>query len=241
MTYGQHQAADLMAQNAVLHADRVEFTATYQGSAVPVTLGIPGGFTVYNALCVLEAALALGIPLEQAVASLKNAKGVKGRVEVVPTPGTDYTVLIDYAHTPDSLENVLTSVRGFCKGRLLAVFGCGGDRDATKRPIMGEIGARLSDIPILTSDNPRTEDPNKIIDQILEGIADKSRCIVVENRRAAIEKAMTIAQKDDIIVLCGKGHETYQILGTEKTHLDEREEVAAVLQRKGQTHETNNT
>jgi UDP-N-acetylmuramoyl-L-alanyl-D-glutamate--2,6-diaminopimelate ligase len=150
-------------------------------------------------------------------------------VEVVPTPGTDYTVLIDYAHTPDSLENVLTSVRGFCKGRLISVFGCGGDRDNTKRPIMGEIGARLADIAIITSDNPRTEDPNQIIDQVLSGIQDRSSCLVEENRRKAIRKAMALAEKDDIIVLCGKGHETYQILGTQKTHLDEREEVAAAL------------
>jgi UDP-N-acetylmuramoyl-L-alanyl-D-glutamate--2,6-diaminopimelate ligase len=229
LTYGQHEAADLTALDAVLHSDSVTFTACYQGQQVPVRLGIPGGFTVYNALCVLGAAVALGIDLSTAVAALQTAHGVKGRVEVVPTPGTDYTVLIDYAHTPDSLENVLTSVRGFCKGRLIAVFGCGGDRDNTKRPIMGEIGARLSDIAIITSDNPRTEDPNQIIDQVLSGIQDRSSCLVEENRRKAIRKAMALAEKDDIIVLCGKGHETYQILGTQKTHLDEREEVAAAL------------
>lgn len=229
LTYGQHHAADLTAIDAVLHSDSVSFQAAYQGQRAPVVLGIPGGFTVYNALCVLGAALALGIRLDAAVESLKTAQGVKGRVEVVATPGTDFTVLIDYAHTPDSLENVLTSVRGYCKGRLISVFGCGGDRDNTKRPIMGEIGARLSDIAVVTSDNPRTEDPNKIIEQILAGIPDQSNCVVVENRRAAIRKAMDLAEPNDIIVLCGKGHETYQILGTEKTHLDEREEVAAHL------------
>ena len=154
---------------------------------------------------------------------------MKGRVEVVPTPGKDYTILIDYAHAPDGLENVLSSVRGFCKGRIISVFGCGGDRDNTKRPIMGEIGARLSDIAIITSDNPRTEDPNQIIDMILAGIPNRSNCLVEENRRKAIRMAMDMAEKDDIIVLCGKGHETYQILGTTKTHLDEREEVAAHL------------
>ena len=213
----------------MLHSDGVEFTARYGADAVPLRLGIPGKFTVYNALGVLGAAIALGVPLEQAVRALETAKGVKGRVEVVPTPGKDYTVLIDYAHAPDGLENVLSSVRGFCKGRLISVFGCGGDRDNTKRPIMGEIGARLSDIAIITSDNPRTEDPNKIIDMILAGIPDKKNCLVEENRRKAIRMAMDLARKDDIIVLCGKGHETYQIIGTEKTHLDEREEVAAHL------------
>lgn len=229
LTYGQHHAADLMAEHTVLHSDSVEFTARYGAQQMPVHLGIPGGFTVYNALCVLGAALALGIALPEAAEALATAHGVKGRVEVVPTPGTGYTVLIDYSHTPDSLKNVLSSVRGYCKGRVISVFGCGGDRDATKRPIMGEIGARLSDIAVVTSDNPRTEDPNRIIEQVLAGIPDQSNCVVEENRREAIRKAMELAEKDDIIVLCGKGHETYQIIGTEKTHLDEREEVAACL------------
>ena len=225
LTYGKTDKAQLKALDPQLFSDHVAFTAQYGPASEPVTLGIPGGFTVDNALCVLGAALALGISLKEGAQALATAQGVKGRVEVVPTPGTDYTVLIDYAHTPDSLENVLTSVRGYCKGRLIAVFGCGGDRDATKRPIMGEIGARLADVPIITSDNPRTEDPGKINEDILAGIPDRSKCVVEENRRAAIRKAMDLARKDDIIVLCGKGHETYQILGTEKTHLDEREEV----------------
>ena len=229
MTYAVHRTADLRGVSPVLHSDSVEFDACYSGDRVPVRLGIPGGFTVYNALGVLSSAVALGIPLIDAAEALKTAQGVKGRVEVVPTPGRDYTVLIDYAHTPDSLENVLTSVRGFCKGRLIAVFGCGGDRDNTKRPIMGEIGARLSDIALVTSDNPRTEDPVSIIDMILAGIPDRSNCIVEPDRRKAIRAAMAMAETGDIIVLCGKGHETYQILGTVKTHLDEREEVAAAL------------
>lgn len=234
LTYGKAADAQLQALEPQLFSDHVAFTAQYGPASVPVQLGIPGGFTVDNALCVLGAALALGISLEEGAKALSTAQGVKGRVEVVPTPGTDYTVLIDYAHTPDSLENVLKSVRGYCKGRLIAVFGCGGDRDATKRPIMGEIGARLSDIAVVTSDNPRTEDPNKIIADILKGIPDQTNCVIEENRRAAIRKAMDLAEKDDIIVLCGKGHETYQILGTKKTHLDEREEVAQHLnQQKG--------
>ena len=230
LTYGQMHQADLMAEQVQLHADRVEFLARYGTETSRARLGIPGGFTVYNALCVLVAALALGISLGDAVKALASAHGVKGRVEVVPTPGMPYTVLIDYAHTPDSLENVLRSVRGFCKGRLISVFGCGGDRDNTKRPIMGQIGASLSDIAVITSDNPRTEDPNEIIRQILAGIPDTSNCVVEENRRKAIRLAMALAKQDDIIVLCGKGHETYQVLGTEKTHLDEREEVAQALQ-----------
>ena len=222
--------ADLYADHVFLGSDHVAFDANYRGRVIPVRLGIPGGFTVYNALTVLGCAICLGLDPEAAAAALRTAKSVKGRVEVVPTPGRDYTVLIDYAHTPDALENVLRSVRSFCRGRLIAVFGCGGDRDPIKRPIMGRIGVELSDLAIITSDNPRTEDPMKIIDDILAGVRDLDKpYLVVENRREAIARAMREAKKDDIIVLCGKGHETYQILGTVKTHLDEREVVAELL------------
>ena len=140
-------------------------------------------------------------------------------------------MLIDYAHTPDGLENVLTSVKDFCKGRLISVFGCGGDRDPVKRPIMGEIGVKYADFAIITSDNPRTEDPVAIIEDILKGVsAELGEYIVIEDRRKAIRYAMDIAKKDDIIVLAGKGHETYQEICGVKHHLDEREEVAAHLE-----------
>ena len=169
-------------------------------------------------------------PAGIAAKALATAQGVKGRVEVVPTEGKPYTVLIDYAHTPDGLENVLSAVRGFCKGRLIAVFGCGGDRDPKKRPIMGKIGVDLADIAIITSDNPRTEEPMAIINDILAGIdGDKNKYEVIENRPAAIHHAMDIGEKDDIIVLAGKGHETYQEIHGIKHHLDEREVVAEYL------------
>ena len=193
-------------------------------------MGIPGKFTVYNALTVLGCALQLGISLEDAAAALKTASGVKGRIEVVPTPGKDYTILIDYAHTPDGLENVLSSVKDFCKGRLIAVFGCGGDRDPIKRPIMGKIGTDLADYAVITSDNPRTEKPMDIIENIVQGIDGKNMYIVIENRIKAIHHAMDIAQKNDIIVLAGKGHETYQEINGVKHHLDEREVVQAYLE-----------
>ena len=152
-------------------------------------------------------------------------------MEVVPTPGKPYTVLIDYAHTPDGLENVLSSVKGFCQGRLIAVFGCGGDRDPMKRPIMGRIGTDIADIAVITSDNPRTEDPNKIIEDIVAGIENgKNNYKVIENRPKAIAYAMDIAEKNDIIVLAGKGHETYQEICGVKHHLDEREIVANYLE-----------
>ena len=220
---------DLVAKDPVLLADGISFTAMYGARQVPVELPIPGKFTVYNALTVLGIAMQLGISLEESAAALKTAGGVKGRVEVVPTPGKDYTILIDYAHTPDGLQNVLSSVKGFCKGRLIAVFGCGGDRDPVKRPIMGRIGAEIADIAVITSDNPRTENPHKIIEDILQGVEDRSNCAVIENRIEAIHYAMDIAEKNDIIVLAGKGHETYQEINGVKNHLDEREEVAKYL------------
>ena len=229
LTYAEKAEADLRAEHVKLSASGVAFDAVTQDGRVPVSVGIPGGFMVYNTLDVLLAALALGIPLEKSAAVLAHSAHVKGRVEVVPTD-TDYTMLIDYAHTPDAVENVLRSVRGFARGRVIALFGCGGDRDKTKRPKMGAVAAELSDLVIVTSDNPRTENPKSIIQDILAGMyCSQTPHIVVENRVEAIYYAMDHAQKDDVIVLMGKGHETYQIVGTEKRHLDEREIIAGHL------------
>ena len=220
----------LQAENLQLQAEGISFDAVMNNETTAVSLGIPGKFTVYNALAVLGIADALHIKMGDAAAALATAKGVKGRIEVVPTPSTPYSVLIDYAHTPDGLENVLTAVKGFCKGRVIAVFGCGGDRDPIKRPIMGRIGVTESDFAIITSDNPRTEDPIAIIEDILKGVSEEmGDYIVVPERRNAIRYAMDIAKKDDIIILAGKGHETYQEICGVKYHLDEREEVAAHL------------
>lgn len=221
---------DLQAVDVSLHAQGVRFTAKLGQQQAQVELPIPGQFTVHNALTVLGITSQLGLPLEDCAQALGRCQGVKGRVEVVPTPGKPYSILIDYAHTPDGLENVLRSVRDFCKGRLIAVFGCGGDRDPMKRPIMGSIGVKLSDLAIITSDNPRTEEPSSILADILKGIKkEDGEYIVIEDRRKAIKYAMDIGKKDDIIVLAGKGHETYQDIGGHKYHLDEREEVAAHL------------
>ena len=223
--------ADLCARDVVLLSDGIGFTAVCGQEKAEVKLPIPGKFTVYNALTVIGCALQLGISLAETATALQSAKGVKGRVEVVPVPGKPYTVLIDYAHTPDGLENVLSSVRGFCKGRLIAVFGCGGDRDPIKRPIMGKIGVDIADYAVITSDNPRTEDPMAIISDILKGVdPQKENYAVIENRRDAIRHAMDIGKKNDIIVLAGKGHETYQEIHGVKHHLDEREVVAECLE-----------
>ena len=230
LTTSQKAPAGLYATDACLLSDGVSFTAVYGSQKAKVSLPIPGKFTVYNALGVLGIALQLGIDLSSAAAALATAKGVKGRVEVVPTPGKPYTVLIDYAHTPDGLENVLSSVRLFCKGRLIALFGCGGDRDPIKRPIMGKIGTELSDIAILTSDNPHTEEPGAILRDILKGVdIEKTNPVVLENRPQAIRYAMDIARENDIIVLAGKGHETYQEINGVKYPMDERLIVSEYL------------
>ena len=221
----EKDAADLTAKNLKLHADGVEFVAATKGDLARVKLPIPGHFSAENALTALGIVLQLGMPLADAAKSLATATGVKGRVEVVPTD-TDYTVLIDYAHSPDGVENVLRAVRGFAKGRVVALFGCGGDRDRTKRPKMGKIAADLADFCIVTSDNPRTEDPKTIIDDILEGMkGTKTPMQVIVDRPEAIHWALAHAKKDDIIVLMGKGHETYQQVNHVKHHMDEREIV----------------
>ncbi len=229
-TYSEKSESDLQAEAISLGADHVAFTAVTREKKVPVRVNIPGGFMVYNTLDVLGAALALGISLEKSAEVLAGVPHVKGRVEVVPTPGKDYTVLIDYAHSPDGMENVLSSVKGFAKGRTIALFGCGGDRDKTKRPKMGKVAADLADFAIVTTDNPRTEVPADIIRDILPGFeGSDTPYVVVEDRIEAIHWAMDHAQPGDVIVLCGKGHETYQEVNHVKHHMDEREIVADYL------------
>lgn len=231
--YGRDAKADLRAEDIVLESDHVAFTAVTETERLPIRVNIPGGFMVYNTLDVLGAALALGISLEQSAAVLAGVSPVKGRVEVVPTPGKDYTVLIDYAHSPDGMVNVLSSVKGFAKGRTVALFGCGGDRDRTKRPKMGRVAAEIADFVVVTTDNPRTEKPADIIADILPGMEGfDTPYVVVENRVEAIHWAMDHAETGDVIVLCGKGHETYQEINHVKHHMDEREIVADYLNAK---------
>ncbi len=192
---------------------------------------IPGRFSVYNSLCAASCALALGISFTDVLSAISTSSGVKGRIEVVPCD-RDFTIIIDYAHSPDGLENIISSLKEIATGRVVTVFGCGGDRDKTKRPKMGKIAAELSDFCVVTSDNPRSEDPAEIINDILEGMKNVSTPYkVVENRKEAIAYAINNAQKNDIILLAGKGHETYQILPTGTIHFDEREAVAEILGR----------
>ena len=227
-------AAELRAEGLKLRPDGVDFTAVTAGERTPVHLGIPGRFSCYNALDVMGACLQLGLSPQQCAAGFASAAGVKGRVETVPTDG-DYTILIDYSHTPDALENVLNTVRETGSGRVVCVFGCGGDRDRTKRPIMGRISTELADFTIVTSDNPRTEQPEAIIDEILTGVVGgPERCIAITDRAMAIEYAITNHRPGDVIVLAGKGHETYQEINHVKHHMDEREIVADILERRKQ-------
>ena len=225
------EAADLRAEDVRLTASSVAFTAAAGEERVPVRVGIPGAFSVANALTAMAAGRMLGIGLADCAASLGRARGVKGRVEVVPT-GDDYTIVIDYAHTPDALEKVLRAMKQVSHGgRVVAVFGCGGDRDRTKRPKMGAIAAAEADYCVVTSDNPRTEDPDAIIADILTGMPDSAPKTVICSRPDAIRWAMDHHLPGDVIVLAGKGHETYQEVDHVKHHMDEREIVAEHLQR----------
>lgn len=223
------KSAELFADNVSLSASGVSFDAVYKDQRVPCRLAIPAMFSVYNALSVIGAGLALGLSLEQCADALSSAEGVKGRLEIVPT-GKDYSVIIDYSHKPDALEKVLKTLKSVTKGRLICLFGCGGDRDRVKRPIMGRIAAENADFVIVTSDNPRTEDPDAIIAEILPGLGSGDvPHKVITDREQAIRWALDNAGQGDVILLAGKGHEDYQIVGHEKRHMDEREIVSGHL------------
>lgn len=228
----KESAADLTAKDIRLTAEGVRFAAVYGGELALTKLRIPGMFSVYNALSVEAACLALGMELSAAAAGVSSASGVKGRMESVPTDG-GYSILIDYSHKPDALEKALRALRPVTKGRLIVLFGCGGDRDRGKRPIMGEIAAKNADLVIVTSDNPRTEDPMDIIREILPGTKKgPAACRMICDRVEAIRWAIDNARPGDVILLAGKGHEDYQVIGHEKHHMDEREIVADWLRQR---------
>ncbi len=220
--------ADFTAKNIDYRADGVNFTLEGEDS-MALSMSTGGKFTVYNAMSAAVGALNFGIMPEVIKSALCSGDGIKGRAEVVKNP-YDFTIIIDYAHTPDGLENILNTFSELKKGRLITLFGCGGDRDKTKRPIMGEIAAEKSDFLIVTSDNPRSEEPMSIIEDILVGVKKHdTEYRVIESRIDAIKFAVKNAKKDDIIILAGKGHETYQILKDKTIHLDEREVVSDAL------------
>lgn len=208
----------------------VEFRLNIDEICSKISFGMPGFYSVHNALAAAGVCTLAGICINKIVKSLNNNKGVKGRSEVIPT-GRDFTVICDYAHTPDGLDNILPSVKQYTKGRLITLFGCGGDRDKSKRPLMGEAAAKNSDLIIVTSDNPRSESPESIIDDILIGVKKhNTEYKVVCDRKQAIYYAIEIAKAGDVIVLAGKGHEDYQVLDGKTIHFDEREIVKEALE-----------
>ena len=230
ITYGISSPADLFARDIEIAESGVSFTLSLRDlHSVRVHLLLMGMFNVYNALAASAVALILGVSLEDIRRGLGKLVSVPGRVEMLKTD-TPYRVLLDYSHSPDALQNILKTVREFCRGRIILVFGCGGDRDKGKRPIMGRIAGELADHSILTTDNPRFEDPMDILRSIEAGIRPTdAEYEVIENRRAAIRQALEMAVGGDIVVLAGKGHETYQDIAGVKHPFDERAIVSEIL------------
>lgn len=230
-TYGIKEGNDYRAENVQMDETGLEYDWTFKGESLAhISYPIPGRFNVYNTLLAASACHMCGIEAAKIAQSLDIKQTVvAGRFETFRSKDGVIAV-VDYAHTPDGLENVLTTAREFAKGKVLCVFGCGGDRDPIKRPIMGRIAGQLSDFCILTSDNPRTEDPEKILDQVEVGTKETGcEYIRIEDRRKAIAEAIAMAKPSDIVMVAGKGHEDYQIIGRVKHHLDDREEVKAAL------------
>lgn len=221
------KTSDFYADNIVLKSDSISYNICGEFNE-KINLSIGGKFSVYNSLCAVATAYLLGIPQKLIKESLNSMHGVKGRAETVENP-FGFTVIIDYAHTPDGLKSILSAFSECKKNKLTVLFGCGGDRDKTKRPLMGSIAEKSADKLIVTSDNPRSEEPMDIITDIMGGIEQKDKVTVIENRAEAIRYAILNAEKDDIIVLAGKGHETYQVLKDKTIHFDEREVVKEVL------------
>jgi UDP-N-acetylmuramoyl-L-alanyl-D-glutamate--2,6-diaminopimelate ligase len=231
VTFGVHPGADLRAVDAVADATGCRFRVEGRFGIREVQVPLPGRFNIANALGAAACALGLGIPLAEVAERLASAPQVPGRMERIA--GTPCLILRDYAHTPDALQRALEALRPLTPGRLIVVFGCGGDRDRGKRPIMGRIAGTLADLPIISSDNPRTEDPERIIDEIVSGLPAGVSHLRVTDRREAIREAIGMAAAGDTLLLAGKGHETYQVLGTEKVPFDEREIVLGLLGSKG--------
>lgn len=230
ITYGIHKPADYRASDIIIRASGVEYTLVCPEGSFKVKVPIPGQFTVYNTLAVIATAVKLNMPIDHIISTLASIKGIPGRVQSFSS-SKGYSVLVDYAHTPDGLENVLQTINEFSEKEIITVFGCGGDRDTTKRPIMGEIAAKYSTKVIITSDNPRTEEPFKILDEVEMGVKKHTaNYMKIEDRKTAILKALTEAQEGDVILIAGKGHENYQILKDRIIHFDDSEIVKEYIE-----------
>jgi len=227
--YGLAKDAELSATDISLHASGILCRLVYRDQSVPLALRLRGRFNLYNALAAAGAGLAYGLDLDTVRAGLEAVQNVPGRFEAIDC-GQPFTVLVDYAHTPDALENVLRAARPLTDKRLIVLFGCGGDRDRGKRPQMASVCARLADMTFVTSDNPRSEEPQAIIVDILEGLTDTASYAVEADRRQAIYAALNTAQAGDVVVIAGKGHEDYQEIGGERFHFDDRQVARQVLE-----------
>lgn len=230
-TYGIEKEADFKAFDVIYSLNSVDFYLRFNNEVKKVKFNVPGRFSVYNALATIGICYLSGLKLDIIIDCLKNITGVPGRIEKVPN-NKGILAVVDYAHSPDSLENIIKSMREISQGKIITVFGCGGNRDKTKRPIMGEIAGRLSDFVVITSDNPRKEETMTIINEIEQGIL-KTSCDYskLENRKEAIFKALNKASLGDVVIIAGKGHETYQIIGDNTIHFDDRELVTEYFNR----------
>lgn len=223
--------ADYTARNIDKHEAGVDFAFVGAGVIERMKFCMPGSYSVSNAMAVTACLYQLGIPINEISKGLAHSKGVRGRTEIIPT-GLDFTIICDYAHSPDGLQKVLTAVKDFAKGRVVCLFGCAGDRDPAKRPLMGRIVSELADFVVLTSDNPRSEDPQRIIDQTLKGVKEfNTPHKVFVDRYQAIKWALDNAERDDIVILAGKGHEDYQVLSFGTIAFDEHAIVQELLDR----------
>lgn len=232
LTYGVQNSADISAQKIEYYIDRTICILMIEQDRYPIEIPIPGEFNVYNLLACVSACTLLGMTANEIVTGLSAIHTIPGRIERIPTPGQPFTVILDYAHTPDGIENILRAVRRITSGRIITVFGCGGKRDKTKRPLMGNAAGRLSDYCIVTSDNPRNEEPMAIIQDILPGMTEIGcQFEVEENRRTAIEKALKLAKEGDVVVLAGKGHEKFQEINYLKYPFDEKLIVQELIQK----------
>ena len=228
-TYGINKKADFRATDIKLYHNKTEYTLTTDEGKYNVSIPILGYFNVYNTLAAISTCVALGIKCEEVIKRVKNLRSVPGRLDRVENE-KNINIIVDYAHTPDALLNLLQSVKLFTKGRIILVFGCGGDRDKTKRPIMGKIAQDNSNISIITSDNPRFENEMDIIDDILKGINTKlDNYLIIQDRKEAIKKAIEIYEKQDLIIIAGKGHEDYQIKGNKKYYFDDKKIAKEIL------------
>ncbi|WP_017727204.1 UDP-N-acetylmuramoyl-L-alanyl-D-glutamate--2,6-diaminopimelate ligase [Halalkalibacterium ligniniphilum] len=231
VTYGLTDRADVYAKDVKIAASKTTFTLVAFQEEIPISLQLIGMFSVYNALAAAAAALVSGVSLQQVKKSLEAVKGVAGRFETV-NANQPFTVIVDYAHTPDSLENVLKTVNELAKGKVCVVVGCGGDRDRTKRPVMAKIACQLADYAIFTSDNPRSEDPSQILSDMKKGI-EGDNYVIIEDRKQAIYHAIQEAKEEDVIVIAGKGHETYQILKDRTIDFDDRAVARQAIEERG--------